>query len=129
MEIRMKLNKFAELYIHTRCKAFVNHDGEIPAVEWIEELSTCTLPIPEADPNSQYWPGQNKDGTFAIRGTFHLIHAEPSGVAELKMVCEAFDELEGNYTYHVFYDPVGNHIDRDSPNWIVYTPYLEPDWH
>ena len=46
----MKLNKFAELCIHTRCKAFVNRDGEIPAEDWIEELSTCTLPIPEANP-------------------------------------------------------------------------------
>ena len=119
----MKLNKFAELCIHTRCKAFVNRDGEIPAEDWIEELSTSTLPIPEIDPRFI------QDGTFKIKGTFHLIHAEPSGVAELKIVCEAFDHLEGNYTYHVFYDPVGNHKDRDSPNWIVYTPYLEPDWY
>ena len=117
----MKLNKFAELCIHTRCKAFVNRDGEIPAEDWIEELSTETDPIPSIEPRFI------QDGTFKIKGTFHLIHAEPSGVAELKIVCEALDELGKNY--HVFFDPVGNHKDRDSPNWIVYTPYLEPDWY
>ena len=115
----MKLNKFAELCIHTRCKAFVNRDGAIPAEDWIEELSTSTLPIPSIEPRFI------QDGTFKIKGTFHLIHAEPSGVAELKMVCEALDELGQNY--HVLFDPVGNHKDRDSPNWIVYTPWLEPD--
>jgi hypothetical protein len=116
----MKLNKFAELCIHTRCKAFVDSTGEVPAEEWMEELSTSTLPLPSIEPRFI------QDETFKIRGTFHLIHAEPSGVAELKIVCDGFDELA--HTYHVFYDPVGNHKDGDSPNWIVYTPYIEPDW-
>jgi len=115
----MKLNKFAELCIHTKCEAFVNSDGEVPAEEWMEELSTCTLP-----PGSE--EAQRGDETFKIKGVFHLIHAEPSGVAELKIVCDGFDELD--QTYHVFYDPIGNHKDGDSPNWIVYTPYIESDW-
>tara|TARA_S200002703_G_C3707112_1_gene217201 strand:+ start:58 stop:543 length:486 start_codon:yes stop_codon:yes gene_type:complete len=102
--------KFAQKAIHTRCRAFLNEEGNQPYEILEEDFQTF-----EGDHKvyHNYHDGiNNKNHNSRIDGTFHYVNDSAS---ELKLVLDDFDRRE------IVYWLLWNQVEGE---YVVYTPYL-----